>query len=40
MEAADSSVSLDLLIRSLLALGTSNRELSRIISGRSPAPSA
>lgn len=37
MEAADTS---DLLIRSLLALGTSNRELSRIISARSPAPAA
>jgi ribosome-binding protein aMBF1 (putative translation factor) len=32
MEAGDASVSLDLLIRSLLALGTSDRELSRIIS--------
>ncbi|OFV90707.1 MAG: transcriptional regulator [Acidobacteria bacterium RIFCSPLOWO2_02_FULL_61_28] len=32
MEAGDPSVSLDLLIRSLLALGTSSRELSRIIS--------
>jgi predicted transcriptional regulator len=32
MEAGDPSVSLDLLIRSLLALGISNRELSRIIS--------
>ena len=32
MEAGDPSVSLDLLIRSLLALGTSDRELSRIIS--------
>ncbi len=40
MESADASVSLDLLIRSLLALGTSNRELSRIISARSPAPAA
>jgi len=40
MEAADASVSLDLLIRSLLTLGTSNRELSRIISARSPAPAA
>ena len=34
MEAGDSSVSLDLLIRSLLALGTSSAELSRIISKR------
>lgn len=32
MESGDPSVSLDLLIRSLLALGTSSRELSRIIS--------
>lgn len=40
MESADASVSLDLLVRSLLALGTSNRELSRIISARSPAPAA
>ena len=31
MEAGDPSVSIDLLIRSLLALGTSARELSRII---------
>jgi len=37
MEAGDSSVSLDLLIRSLLAIGTSHRELSRIIASRSPA---
>jgi len=32
MEAGDPSVSLDLLIRSLLALGASNRELARMIS--------
>ena len=32
METGDPSVSLDLLIRSLLALGISDRELSRIIS--------
>ncbi len=31
MEAADSSVSIDLIIRSLLALGTSNPELGKII---------
>jgi ribosome-binding protein aMBF1 (putative translation factor) len=31
MESADRSVSIDLLIRSLLALGTSNPELGRII---------
>jgi len=40
MEAGDPSVSLDLLIRSLLILGTSRRELSRIISARSPIPAA
>jgi DNA-binding XRE family transcriptional regulator len=40
MEAGDPSVSLDLLIRSLLILGTSHRELSRIISARSPVPAA
>ncbi len=32
MESGDPSVSLDLLIRSLLALGISDRKLSRIIS--------
>jgi ribosome-binding protein aMBF1 (putative translation factor) len=31
MEAGDSSVSLDLLIRSLITLGVSDRELSKII---------
>ena len=31
MEAGDPSVSIDLLVRSLLALGTSTRELSQII---------
>ena len=31
MEAGDPTVSLDLLVRSLLALGTSNRELAAII---------
>ena len=31
MEAGDPSVSLDLLVRSLLALGASDRELARII---------
>lgn len=40
MEAGDPSVSLDLLIRSLLILGISRRELSRIISTRSPVPVA
>ncbi len=38
MEAGDPSVSLDLLIRSLLILGASRGELSRIISARSPVP--
>jgi len=32
MEAGDPSVSIDLLIRSLLALGASNRELAKTIS--------
>ncbi len=40
MEAGDPSVSLDLLIRSLLVLGASRRELSRIISARPPVPAA
>ena len=40
MERGDPSVSLDLLVRSLLALGTSARQLSRVISARSPAPAA
>lgn len=33
MEGGDASVSLDLLIRSLLALGASNREVARAIAG-------
>jgi len=33
MEGGDPSVSIDLLIRSLLALGASNRDLARAISG-------
>ena len=40
MEAGDPSVSLDLLVRSLLILGASRRELSRLISARSPVPAA
>ncbi len=40
METGDPSVSLDLLVRSLLALGTSARQLSRMISTRSPASAA
>jgi DNA-binding XRE family transcriptional regulator len=37
MEAGDPSVSLDLLVRSLIALGASNKELARIISPSRPA---
>lgn len=33
MEAADSAVSLDLLVRSLLALGATRKDLARIIAG-------
>lgn len=33
IEAGDRSVSLDLIVRSLLAMGTSPRELAKIISG-------
>ena len=36
MEAGDPSVSIDLLIRSLLVLGTSARELSRIVASSRP----
>jgi DNA-binding XRE family transcriptional regulator len=36
MEAGDPTVSLDLLVKSLLALGASNRELARIIAQRAP----
>jgi predicted XRE-type DNA-binding protein len=39
MESGDPSVSVDLLIRSLLALGTSRREVGRII-GQRKQPSA
>ncbi len=35
MEAGDPTVSLDLLIRSLLALGTSPRDLARMVAGSS-----
>jgi hypothetical protein len=34
MEAGDPTVSLDLLVKSLLALGTSNQELAKIIAKR------
>jgi ribosome-binding protein aMBF1 (putative translation factor) len=37
MESGDPTVSLDLLVRSLLALGTTNRELAQIITQRSRA---
>ena len=37
MEACDPSVSIDLLIRSLIALGASDRDLARLISKRIPA---
>ena len=40
MEAGDPSVSLDLLIRSLLTLGASRRDLTRMMSARSPLPAA
>lgn len=40
MEAADQSVSIDLLIRSLLALGTSSPELGRIIARSLQLPGA
>ena len=33
MESGDASVSLDLIVRSLLAIGTSNRELAKVIAG-------
>jgi ribosome-binding protein aMBF1 (putative translation factor) len=33
MEAGDASVSLDLLVRSLLAMGASNSDLAKIIAG-------
>ena len=34
VEAADESVSLDLLVRSLLALGATPQDLARVITGR------
>ena len=33
MESGDASVSLDLIVRSLLAIGTSNKELAKVIAG-------
>lgn len=38
VEAADESVSLDLLIRALLALGVSLQELAKVIGGREAVP--
>jgi len=35
VEAADESVSLDLLIRSLLALGATDQDLAKVIAGKS-----
>ncbi len=40
MEAGESSVSLDLLVRTLLALGASSDNLTRLISPRKPASAA
>src|SRR4051794_18654889 len=36
VEAADESVSLDLLIRSLLALGATDQDLAKVIAGKGP----
>jgi DNA-binding XRE family transcriptional regulator len=40
METADASVSLELLVRSMLALGASRKELGRIIGRKTAAPAA
>ncbi len=40
MEAGESSVSLDLLVRTLLALGSPGKNLSRLLSPRRSAPAA
>lgn len=40
MEAADASVSLDLLMRALLSLGVSRQEVGRIIGTKSAIPAA
>ena len=40
MEAADATVSLELLVRSLLALGASRQEVGRIIGRKSAVPAA
>lgn len=40
MEAADATVSMELLVRSLLALGASRQEVGRIIGKKAAAPAA
>jgi hypothetical protein len=40
MEAADPTVSLDLLLRGLLALGATTRDLARAIQARKPSVAA
>lgn len=40
MEAADPSVSLDLLIRAMLAMGATPRELGAVLAGDAPEPAA
>lgn len=40
MEAADPSVSLDLLIRALLAMGATPREVGAVLADEAPAPAA
>ncbi|MEX1230506.1 MAG: helix-turn-helix transcriptional regulator [Planctomycetaceae bacterium] len=40
MEAADISVSIDLIVKSLLKLGVTRRELGRIIGGKISSPAA
>ena len=40
MEAADSTVSIDLLVRSLLVLGVTRREVGRIIGRKAETPAA
>jgi hypothetical protein len=40
MEAADASVSIDLLVRSLLLLGATRQEVGRIIARKTAVPAA
>ena len=40
MEAADATVSLDLLVRALLALGATRQEVARLMGRKSSAPAA